>query len=172
MVDHLKGVLMKRAVFALVAALAAFFVPAVASAGVDPYATAPQINVDDTTPTPNQPFTVTLSGFAANETVRVVISPSDTVVNVTVDAAGAGSVQLTAPSTSGTYTITSTGLTSNRTDSVQITVITSGGGGGGLPATGSDSNRLLRLGGVAAAFGAVLLGVSMVRRRQRHSVSV
>ncbi|MEN9504724.1 MAG: hypothetical protein RI958_650 [Actinomycetota bacterium] len=162
---------MKRAVIALVAALAAFFVPAVASAGVDPYAAEAQVNVDDTTPTANQPLTVTLSGFGANETVRVVLAPNDTVVNVTADAAGAASVQMVAPAVVGRYTITGTGLTSGRVDSITITVVAAGGGGGGLPDTGSESSRVLRLGGVAAAFGAVLVGVSMVRRRQRHSVS-
>lgn len=165
-----KGLDMKRAIIALVAALAAFWAPAVASAGVDPYATQPQVNADDTTPNPGQTLTVTLSGFQANETVRVVLAPNDTVVDVKVDAAGAGSTQLKAPTTLGGYTITATGLTSGKKDTVSITVVAAGGGGGGLPGTGSESGRLLRLGGVAAVFGAALVGVAAVRRRRPVSV--
>lgn len=163
---------MKRAIIALVAALAAFFIPAAVSAGVDPYAESAQVNVDDTTPTPGQSVTITLSGFGAGETVRVVVTPGNTVITVTADAAGAASVQFTAPAVAGSYTVTGTGLTTSRTDSVTIMVSAAGGGGGVLPDTGSESSRLLRLGGVAAAFGAALVGVSMVRRRQRQSVSV
>jgi LPXTG-motif cell wall-anchored protein len=152
---------MKRVLIVIAAASMSVALPGLASAS--PYSGAPDVSVDDTTPTPGQTIVVSLSGFLPGETVTVTVNPTYT---VTANSSGSASLSIPAPTALGTFTVTGTGVTSGRTDSVTITVVAATGGGGGLPATGSESSEMLQLAFGAAALGAGLVGVTVIRRRR------
>jgi LPXTG-motif cell wall-anchored protein len=136
-----------------------------------------EVIVSDTTVAPGATITVTFSGCLLGETVRFALA------GVTVDvscvaggtgdapAEGSATASLQAPTVPGTYTLTATGLTSGFTDSIVITVLGAGGGddgtdGGGLPATGSDTDATLWIAGTALTAGLALTGVAWFRRRR------
>jgi len=77
---------------------------------------------------------------------------------------------LTAPRAAGTYTVSATGATSGATASATLTVVvpTAAGDVGGLPSTGSDSDRTLWIATAALVMG---LGLVVVAWRRRPAYS-
>jgi len=174
---------MAKKIFAgLVLAVLAFFsVPAAANAAG--YVPSTNISGDNTVVTGGTTTINFAAGsFAGSENVSITIvgAGSATVgafkaetVTVTKQAAADGSlsisVKLPAGST-GTYSLTATGVTSGNVGTYTITVVPtdSANGSGALPDTGSSVSMLaLWAGAGALLLGAALIAVMTVVRRQR-----
>ena len=126
-----------------------------------PYSGPPSLSVDDPETTPNQPITVTFTGFAPGETINVTNTCGDA-TSVTANGSGEASLRVNAPNTPGDCTVTGTGATSSRTDSAAFTVASLAP----IPATGSDSSNLLVRSAQALGLGVVLVGITLIRRRR------
>ena len=135
-----------------------------------------EVIVSDTTVAPGATITVTFSGCLLGETVRFTLAGVSVDVSCVAGgtgdapAEGSATASLQAPTVPGTYTLTATGLTSGFSDSITITVLGAGadddGTGGGLPATGSDTDATLWIAGTALTAGLALTGVAWFRRRR------
>ena len=172
---------MKRILLATAAAAAALTISPIGASAI-PYGPGDEgITLDDTVVTPGQDITVLLFGFDPGETVEIDVTPQEAraaVGTITADADGEATAIIEAPTTPGDYSVTGTGLTSGGVATATFTVegstgttvpgttVPGGGGGGGLPATGSDSNQLVQTGAIVVALGAGLVGVAALRRRR------
>jgi hypothetical protein len=127
------------------------------------------------------------SGFRANLLAGRPSVESIGIGTVTSDSVGSASIDTTAPTTPGTYTVTATdalGLTASTSITVGLAVLPTGvtlpntGGGAGavtpvtpvgvpLPATGTDLVPGLRIGATALVVGLALAGAAKLRRRSR-----
>ncbi len=135
------------------------------------------------TPTSAKPgasIVVVLSGFAAGETVKIVIEGLTTgagtgtnggigtvgdPIIAKADTTGTVRVSVKMPSAEGTYRITGTGATSGKVVSTQVLVSANAAGGSPLPQTGSDTLRVTAVGlGLVVLGGGTVIGA---RRRRR-----
>jgi hypothetical protein len=154
-------------------------------------ATPPQGNltltVSDTTPQPGQTIALSASGFAADETVEVVIySEPVLLTTATVDATGALATEATIPSDAaiGSHTLAVYGDDDTATATIEVTAAPSGSGApvaSGSPTSGSPTSGgdLASTGGaiavyVGSALAALALGALLVaasRRARRATVT-
>ncbi|MHB8188202.1 MAG: hypothetical protein ACYDDU_19470 [Dermatophilaceae bacterium] len=158
------------AVFGMIIAAVAFAGPANAA----PYTNPATSSVSNQTPAAGSSFTLSGSGFGANEDVANVLhSLPYTLTPARSNASGNFSVTVTLPAgVTGVHTIVSTGATTGRTATVTITIggVTTSGAvttGGGLAFTGAD---VIGIGGLAMLLilgGSVLLFAG----RRRTAVS-
>jgi hypothetical protein len=162
---------------ALLASLFALVAVSAAPAEAAPYppSTCPQLGVSTTTPFAGQQITVTGSGFAAGQSITLVLR-SDVVVlaHVTADANGNFSVQVRIPADAeGAHVIAVQEDTSDcPVDPIQIRVQGHGTEGvttpgGGLAFTGFDAFAAIAI--ALALIGAGVLLSRGGRRRRHHS---
>lgn len=121
--------------------------------------------VSDASPAPGSTFTFSGSGFRPGSTVTISLA-GDEVATVKADASGAFSVQLTAPTNGGSYQLVASGVGpdgASRTVTATIRVVA--GAAGGLPRTGTEVATQLWIAGGLVAFGAGLIALTVVRRR-------
>jgi LPXTG-motif cell wall-anchored protein len=122
---------------------------------------------------PGASITVTISGCTPGGVVTITLGTQVVTVTCsgpagafrmpTATGAPGATATLTAPTAPGTYTITATDEATGRTVSATFTV-TAAAPAGGLPTTGSDSNRTTQIAVSAVAVGA---GLAFVARRRR-----
>jgi LPXTG-motif cell wall-anchored protein len=122
---------------------------------------------------PGASITVTISGCTPGSVVTITLGTQVVTVTCsgpagafrmpTVAGAPSATATVTAPTAPGTYTMTATDEATGRTASVTFTVAAAAPSGG-LPTTGSDSNRTTQIAVSAVAVGA---GLAFVARRRR-----
>lgn len=110
-------------------------------------------------------------GFQGGTDITVTVD-GDQVTTTTADDDGSFCVKVTLPSAAGSYVVMGSGLGANgevRTVSSTVQVLAAGanGGTGGsdLPRTGSEIGTQLWIAGGLLAFGAGLVALTVVRRR-------
>jgi len=172
---------MVRRLLALVAVLAAsFFAFAGPAAAADYTPTTVTGAVSDASPAAGHTVLFSAAGFRASSPVAISISGRH-VADVTADAKGAVSASVNAPSTSGTYVLAATGVAADgspRTVAVTIRVlgaqaasVVPAAGTSALPRTGTEVATQLWIGGGLLAFGAGLVALTIVRRRDLSTVA-
>ena len=185
-----------RVLVPLLAAAAAVFVPAVASA--EPYpAVPPPATVSAATTTEGEAVTFGGTGFIVGEEIEVSVEysstttgmrssgetsggsvvlvslPMDVVTTATADSNGSFSaaVKLTEP---GTAVITATGVTSRLKLTATVTVADDGVPNKGLPTTGRSGRTTaiqVGAGAVTILLGAALVWLTIARRRRRDATT-
>jgi hypothetical protein len=172
------------AVFGVIVAVVALASPASAA----PYGSQPTCSVSDQTPGEGGSFTLSGSGFGANENISDVLhSVPSTLAPAATDASGNFAVTVALPmGFTGVHTISSTGATSGRVATVTITIggtTTNAAAGttaagttaagttaatGGLAFTGADVAGIGAL-AVLLLLGGVLMVFASRRRRSVNS---
>ncbi|HJQ42936.1 MAG TPA: hypothetical protein VJ831_07625 [Jatrophihabitantaceae bacterium] len=126
------------------------------------------MSVSTTNPRPGQTITLTGANFEpAGSTVTIVLDTGAVLAHVTIDASGSFSIPITMPTgVTGNHLILAQGYAGQcPPDPVQVTISTSGEGGGGLASTGVDI-----LTGLAIAIALIAGGVLFARSgRRSHS---
>ena len=126
--------------------------------------TPPVIDTKPVTP-PSGPMTLTGAGFIPNSTIEIFLNdvPLGT---TTASPTATCSFNFQAPPNLGTFEVHATDGTNDLTTSFRV--VADGGGGGGLPFTGSSSSSWLTQIGVGLlAAGAII--VALVRSKARKS---
>jgi LPXTG-motif cell wall-anchored protein len=149
--------------------------PASAGGGPSDYVNC-LVTVDPSTFEAGDTVTVTGTGLEPNfETIIEFNSVTVQVGTATTDATGAFEVQVTIPldAADGAHTITAVCDTAGNISSTDVTVSSditepTTPGGGPLPRTGSDSEPLLVVGGIAVLVG---IGFVLVARRRRRGLA-
>ena len=156
-------------VFAIIAAIVAFAVPANAAS----YATQPTTSVSNQTPAAGSGITFCGQGFLPSEAVAITLDNGTRYPSVIADTSGAFCTTIVLGATlTGTHVITASGATSGRTSSTEIHVAgvtanagtTTGTTTGGLAFTGAAVIGIGALGGLLLIGGAIM--VFTARRRK------
>ena len=156
---------MRKLFIALCSIGAALVVPAAATAA-PPYPVNDLVVVAPTTVlTPGGTFTATVNNCIPGETVAFVVVETGANATAICGADGSASASLPTPDSSGTYTVQGTGLTSRQRDTTTIQV----GSVPTLPRTGGDSSSALQIALMVTLAGALLVGVTLIRRRSVRS---
>ena len=142
------------------------------------------VTVSDSTPCPGQSFSIQAKTFAPGTTVTVTLLPDAVLGTPTAGEDGTVTldVTLSATQTLGTQTIQVAGtgeaplsltakvdvVSCEETPATTAPTVTTPGGGGDLPRTGSSDSTmtLLKVGGGLAAAGGVLVALAATRRRR------
>lgn len=172
---------MVRRLLALVAVVAAsFFAFAGPAAAADYTPTTATGAVSDASPAVGHPVVFSAAGFRVSSTVAISLAGRH-VTDVTADVKGAVSATVTAPSAAGTYVLAASGVAADgapRTVTVSIRVLGAqaasavpAAGTSGLPRTGTEVATQLWIGGGLLAFGAGLVALTVVRRRDVTTVA-
>lgn len=154
------------AVISLMGALISMLILA-ASASAAPYSNQPTTTLSTQTPVAGGSFTLSGSGFGANEDVSNTLhSATYALASARTNASGDFSVVVTLPSgITGTHTIVSTGMTSGVTTSITITILApSSSSSGGLASTGVAVLGIGGFGGLLLVVGGLMLLAGMRRK--------
>jgi LPXTG-motif cell wall-anchored protein len=117
--------------------------------------------------------TVTADNFCPNATVTFVLNPGNaTLGTATADGEGHASITFSVPGKAGTYTVTASAPATCRATGGTDTSVASFSVAPKppLPATGSDTNSLLRWGLAALLVGGLFTIVALQRRRRPATV--
>ena len=156
---------MKKFVAAAAIAAVSLFAGASAASAQDGYGTTnPTVTVSSGSPTAGSAFSVTVANCTPGGTATFVFQGSTQ--TATVGSAGTATASFTAPASAGTYSGTATCNSVAASFSVTVPA------GGGLPATGSDSNGpTIAIASILLLAGVGMFGVANARRRdQREQV--
>jgi len=140
-----------------------------ASAGDDgPYLAAPSLVLSPSTASPGASVAASFIGCSVGEVVNFTYNPT---VSATCGTDGVANTTLTAPAAAGAYPVVAVGATSGATATATFTVVVAAppGGGGELPATGSDNAPTAQIATGLVAAGAGLAIVGGLRRRKHAS---
>lgn len=162
---------MKR-VIGVIVAMAAVLGFGLGSAAAYPVG-GPTVTSDKAVYTAGAPATFTASGFTPGALVTFQIEQTlgaasfssaafSPIGTATANASGVASLQTTAPTSVGTYTIRASSADGRfATNSIRVQAP-----GGGIPETGSNTSSSLQFGALAVGIGAALVAFAGLKRRR------